>query len=868
MDRVSVIVSSSPNSNNSEDVSIQIIDSSSTNQQDSNEMTDTSTNQSSDPIVIDGSLDSAAGTNDITHSSQNLTDNFSASSSTPEEIRDHMGVGVDTERQECDIMQLNPSPRPPRSSSEQRNKSQNNEEQSSYEVQDMACSPFTADYSIGLAGQYRPNSTTDNSANQRELDSTSNSLMSNDINNSIGESKQKKSSLSSFIIDDEGGKGSATAAPYKLPPRVVQDLGKGYRTPPVSPVVSLLAREGAHLMARGSSTPLKAGDSGGVIVRHENGVGLDIQPHEHHRRKLLQSTLAVEECLSGLSLNNVDDDDSRGEVSQEHDANHYEASLADVSDGEQPRQRKATVPSPPHSDEFISEDDDDGVVEQYESIANSLQSAASSVEGPSVNQHRNTRNESNSSRSRADRPQNQSTNAVTLERHRSKNNETATLKPTGNNNSTFENNTNKNATQQSAIADVANDDIYGLSQEESDGISIHVSEESSASLYETRDVSCSPIKNSFFDENCDDVDDTKNSSPCKADTKTQSSSTSIHRRVKGSETPTKAFINTSYNNNSDNDDSKLQDTDDETASLLSSDDEFTTTTSGKSKNSAISRMSIDHRDPLKIDPKRQYRGNSSTMNKSDIVTASLCDSGEISITARRAPDQKESFVEDAYEPGDRANSSIFSSSNDLSKNSVTSNVVEPPRLNTTPPLKGRTNYAMHLGESPTSFSSARKSVASSVASSSKSRRRHSKASTFFDASITSEEENVPMVELGESPNADTQPIDLSQYFPASPFQHGGRSAASVVLEDGTPRSTTEDDDESGNFDLDRLKNLRHVESEKKRNGRRAVVVGSANNDDEKMDTSLQDGCHGNDKPEVIDDSMNLKQQSNSNGKSL
>ena len=570
------------------------------------------------------------------------------------------------------------------------------EELSSYEVVDVACSPFEGAQMTGLEVGDSPTpqqqkedqfclGVAENDQNSSDNDDESfltaqSSLQSHRREKEMeGNSANDHSfgseprSLSSFIVNDD--QQNQQQQPSYMKQRIVQDLGKGYRTPPVSPVVSLLTKEGAFL-ARGTSTPLKSIDVGG-----------DCSDTFHRRQKNVKNRMIVEEEMSELSLDdNNDVSVVAGKISQD------------------------AVPVPPQVDDFLSDGSCDSTREEQSSTT-STQNMSHSSNKSKVNATSNQLEES--------------------------------LISAAENTAHTENNQ-------------SNDNLDNATDKDSLAISIHISEESSASLYETRDVSCSPIKNnSYHKPRGNNVNSTNNKrDSCHSDTTANEYTTSKIGDDMSENECTKSRVR----DNDDDDDISRTSDDDDDRSIISGSDDY----------------SIMQRDEgeTSISPGGYDKDTSLAMSR---------DHGDSS-----------------SDHEDHANSSVFSSN--LAKND--SNLFNEKENQH---ISKELNYT-RLGESPTST---RRSTVTSATSS----RRRSKAATFFDVSMTSDEEDrqkdYVKIDLGESQFADTQPIDRSQHFPMTHHLDNSRqlslkSATSVVLEIGTEDgdgSTTEDDQ----FDLDRLK---------------------------------------------------------------
>ncbi|XP_066919121.1 DNA excision repair protein ERCC-6-like [Clytia hemisphaerica] len=147
----------------------------------------------------------------------------------PEEVRDKMGsqhqgvVCVDVSYNRSNASTIHPK----------------ETEGSSYEVTDIACSPMPKHIQ-----QEEASMTSERSSSRGVTSGTMDSL--GDEPNSLG----------SFIVDDEAERSDSSM--IQLQPKILEDLGKGYRTPPVSPVVSLLMKE-TNRLSRDASTPLMKG---------------------------------------------------------------------------------------------------------------------------------------------------------------------------------------------------------------------------------------------------------------------------------------------------------------------------------------------------------------------------------------------------------------------------------------------------------------------------------------------------------------------------------------------------------------------------------------------------------------------------------
>jgi hypothetical protein len=285
----------------------------------------------------------------------------------------------------------------------------------SYEVADIGCSPIQNE-SLSEKGDNHPQSPVDASHHKMK-----------NIHTEGEESDDKQHLSSSFIVDDEAGtpNSKGLSSPIRFTPKVVQELGKGYRTPPVSPVVSMLHFEGLRL-ARDASTPL-----GGQDLMQSTS------------QELSSSTIA-KNAIPSLSTNHIDNlhkstsQISPGNASKFNNNSHSFEKPANQTDNSDKSTNQISSPGNTSLDESANDK-----TASFEEATNHLDSFQKSANQASFSERKST-----------------------------------------NVDHSFEKTTNHT--------------LPLLSEEESRslGISIHISEESSGSLYETRDVSCRPISNS------------------------------------------------------------------------------------------------------------------------------------------------------------------------------------------------------------------------------------------------------------------------------------------------------------------------------------------------------------------------------------
>ena len=751
------------------------------------------------------------------------------------EVRDQMGAPSQR------IIEFDSSPLPPSSTSilQQQRRQRGDEssleergELSLYEAVDVACSPLNCVESSqsrnspiiqqqeqqqqhDLSGGSNADSfQSAQSSHNRENESGIRQSMASVNEPSVGSKSREPRSLSSFIVDDENDD-NQQQQPRKeqtygeqfsfLKPRIVQDLGKGYRTPPVSPVVSLLMKESACL-ARGSSTPRKEIDD-------------------------VKSRIFIEEQgLSGLSLVEENAADTATSVLDDGD---------DVN-GDSGRDISYTsVPPPPQCDEFLSDDDNDASVtpDQISLHHSRTQQQLSERDHSSLqchgSQNNSTRNLTRDQTTSERTSNNQSDNNVDITANKSHlTRDTSTAAAIENTNLSCSNESaehSDNDGNEDTADDGGNSDVHVTNE---NAISIHISEESSASLYDVCDMSCSPMKDCDIIESSPVKDCGINESSPVKDCDINESSASIYeaRDVSCSPINNRNLSKSGFVNNSNNSDihdyvvdsktnKKIKSCDLETSQVDESMLQNECTTDASSTSDDENRDDTDNVSA----PRRDVLGEIS-------ISAGSCDNDDVSLamtSSHRCPPDNESNFSSPNDDDDddhHANSSVFSS-NHSKNNSV------GERIDADLHISRELNYT-RLGDSPTTTSVRPHSVTSATSS-----RRRSKAATFFDQSLTSDEEerrkSEVKVELGESQFADTQPINKSDYNDSFESQRMSlKSATSVVLEDGTQDndgSTTEDDQ----FDLDRLKSCEREEEEKKKlDLERDVVIDESMNVDQ------------------------------------